>query len=29
VFYMLMGNEVPPRKAFIMARAQSVKNLDI
>jgi DNA gyrase subunit B len=29
VFYMLMGNEVPPRKAFIMARAQTVKNLDI
>jgi DNA gyrase subunit B len=29
VFYMLMGNEVPPRKAFIMAHAQSVKNLDI
>jgi DNA gyrase subunit B len=29
VFNMLMGNEVPPRKAFIMARAQSVKNLDI
>jgi DNA gyrase subunit B len=29
VFNILMGNEVPPRKAFIMARAQSVKNLDI
>jgi DNA gyrase/topoisomerase IV subunit B len=24
-----MGAEVPPRKAFIMAHAQNVKNLDI
>ncbi len=29
IFYMLMGAEVPPRKAFIMAHAQNVKNLDI
>ncbi len=29
IFYMLMGAEVPPRKAFIVAHAQSVKNLDI
>jgi DNA gyrase subunit B len=28
-FRMLMGDEVPPRKRFIMAHAQSVKNLDI
>jgi len=28
-FHMLMGNEVPPRKAFIQAHAKSVKNLDI
>jgi DNA gyrase/topoisomerase IV subunit B len=26
---MLMGDEVPPRKRFILAHAQSVKNLDI
>ncbi|MFA5604607.1 MAG: DNA topoisomerase (ATP-hydrolyzing) subunit B [Dehalococcoidales bacterium] len=29
VFNMLMGGEVPPRKAFIQAHAKSVKNLDI
>jgi len=29
VFHMLMGEEVPPRKAFIQAHATSVKNLDI
>ncbi|MDO8569125.1 MAG: DNA topoisomerase (ATP-hydrolyzing) subunit B [Dehalococcoidales bacterium] len=29
IFHVLMGDEVPPRKAFIMARATSVKNLDI
>jgi DNA gyrase subunit B len=29
IFYMLMGAEVPPRKAFIMAHAQNVRNLDI
>ncbi len=29
VFRMLMGDEVPPRKAFIQAHAKSVKNLDI
>ena len=29
VFHMLMGDEVPPRKAFIQAHAKSVKNLDI
>jgi DNA gyrase subunit B len=29
VFNMLMGGEVPPRKAFIQAHARSVKNLDI
>lgn len=28
-FHMLMGEEVPPRKAFIQARAKSVKNLDV
>ena len=28
-FHMLMGGEVPPRKAFIQAHAQSVRNLDI
>jgi DNA gyrase subunit B len=28
-FHMLMGDEVLPRKRFIMAHAQSVKNLDI
>jgi DNA gyrase subunit B len=29
VFETLMGDEVPPRKAFIQSRAKSVKNLDI
>ncbi len=29
IFHMLMGEEVPPRKAFIQAHAKSVKNLDI
>jgi len=29
IFHILMGNEVPPRKAFIQARARSVRNLDI
>jgi len=29
VFETLMGDEVPPRKAFIQAHAKSVKNLDI
>jgi len=29
IFHILMGNEVPPRKAFIQAHAKSVKNLDI
>ncbi len=29
VFNMLMGGEVPPRKAFIQAHAKNVKNLDI
>ncbi|RJQ39613.1 MAG: DNA topoisomerase (ATP-hydrolyzing) subunit B [Dehalococcoidia bacterium] len=29
VFQMLMGSEVPPRKAFIQAHAKSVKNLDV
>ncbi|MEE8420336.1 MAG: hypothetical protein V3R92_02625 [Dehalococcoidales bacterium] len=29
VFHVLMGGEVPPRKAFIQAHAQSVRNLDI
>ncbi|HEX9897322.1 MAG TPA: DNA topoisomerase (ATP-hydrolyzing) subunit B [Dehalococcoidales bacterium] len=29
VFQMLMGDEVPPRKAFIQANAKNVKNLDI
>jgi len=29
VFHTLMGEEVPPRKAFIQAHAKSVKNLDI
>ncbi len=29
VFHVLMGDEVPPRKAFIQAHAKSVKNLDI
>ena len=29
VFRILMGDEVPPRKAFIQAHAKSVRNLDI
>jgi len=29
VFEMLMGDEVPPRKAFIQANAKYVKNLDV
>ena len=29
IFHVLMGGEVPPRKAFILAHAKSVKNLDI
>ncbi len=29
IFHILMGNEVPPRKAFIQAHAKSVKNLDV
>ena len=29
IFNMLMGGEVPPRKAFIQAHAKSVRNLDI
>jgi DNA gyrase subunit B len=29
IFYTLMGAEVPPRKAFIQAHAQRVRNLDI
>jgi DNA gyrase subunit B len=29
IFSTLMGDEVPPRKAFIHAYAKSVKNLDI
>jgi DNA gyrase subunit B len=29
IFHILMGSEVPPRKAFIQAHARSVKNLDI
>ncbi|MBI4181133.1 MAG: DNA topoisomerase (ATP-hydrolyzing) subunit B [Chloroflexi bacterium] len=29
IFRMLMGEEVPPRKAFIQAHAKSVTNLDI
>ncbi len=29
IFHTLMGGEVPPRKAFILAHAKSVKNLDI
>jgi len=28
-FHILMGGEVPPRKAFIQAHAKSVKNLDV
>jgi DNA gyrase subunit B len=29
IFNVLMGGEVPPRKAFIQTHAKSVKNLDI
>ncbi len=29
IFHMLMGGEVPPRKAFIQAHAKSVRTLDI
>ena len=29
IFNILMGGEVPPRKAFIQAHAKNVKNLDI
>ncbi len=29
IFHMLMGGEVPPRKAFIQAHAKSVRNLDV
>jgi len=29
IFHTLMGGEVPPRRAFIQAHAQNVKNLDI
>ncbi len=29
IFSILMGGEVPPRKAFIQAHAKSVRNLDI
>ncbi|MCH8864767.1 MAG: DNA topoisomerase (ATP-hydrolyzing) subunit B [Chloroflexi bacterium] len=29
VFHVLMGGDVPPRKAFIQAHAKSVRNLDI
>jgi DNA gyrase subunit B len=29
IFHTLMGDEVPPRKAFIQAHAKNVKNLDI
>ncbi len=29
VFHMLMGGEVPPRKAFIQAHAKNVRNLDV
>jgi DNA gyrase subunit B len=29
IFSVLMGSEVPPRKAFIQTHAKSVKNLDI
>jgi len=29
IFHILMGDEVPPRKAFIQAHARSVRNLDI
>ncbi|RLC94006.1 MAG: DNA topoisomerase IV subunit B, partial [Chloroflexi bacterium] len=29
VFHMLMGEQVPPRKAFIQAHAKNVRNLDV
>ncbi len=29
IFHVLMGGEVPPRKAFIQAHARNVRNLDI
>jgi len=29
IFHILMGGEVPPRKAFIQAHAKSVRNLDV
>ncbi|MFC1990790.1 toprim domain-containing protein, partial [Chloroflexota bacterium] len=29
IFHVLMGGEIPPRKAFIQAHATSVKNLDV
>ncbi|MBA7640664.1 DNA gyrase subunit B [subsurface metagenome] len=29
IFHVLMGGEVPPRKAFIQAHAKSVRNLDV
>ncbi|MFC1915695.1 DNA topoisomerase (ATP-hydrolyzing) subunit B [Chloroflexota bacterium] len=29
IFHVLMGGEVPPRKAFIQAHAKNVRNLDI
>jgi len=29
IFHVLMGDEVPPRKAFIQAHAKSVRNLDV
>ncbi len=29
IFHMLMGGEVPPRKAFIQAHAKNVRNLDV
>ena len=29
IFHILMGGEVPPRKAFILAHAKNVRNLDV
>ena len=29
IFHMLMGEEVPPRKAYLQAHAKSVRNLDV
>jgi len=29
IFSILMGEEVPPRKEFIMTHAKTVKNLDV